>query len=251
MSKRFIDDYKVLLLDMGNTFMFGSDRFGPEIDYYPIYRELGGQMMSDKRVSLILNRLFDHMLAVYRDPGRYHDYGAVAEFLEQLSEAKDLPRPERVILEQVFARQEMGRIPDTHVRILGELRKTHPLGLVSNIWSGRDLFEKEFKRIGIYDLFDILVWSSNHGCIKPSAHLFETALARFPADASQVLFIGDNLMRDVGGARALGMATVWITNGQSKPLHPDPKPDLIVQDLGNLLSKASNDIGNPVGIRYP
>jgi hypothetical protein len=29
---RFIDDFDVILLDMGNTFMFGCDRFGQSVD---------------------------------------------------------------------------------------------------------------------------------------------------------------------------------------------------------------------------
>jgi hypothetical protein len=32
LRKRFIDDYDVLLLDMGNTFMLGVDRFGDGVD---------------------------------------------------------------------------------------------------------------------------------------------------------------------------------------------------------------------------
>ena len=56
-KKRFIDDYAVILLDMGNAFMFGCDRFGPNIDYYSLYQELGGGSLSESIVSKIIKEL--------------------------------------------------------------------------------------------------------------------------------------------------------------------------------------------------
>ena len=39
---RVLDRFKVILLDMNGTFMFGQDRFGPEEDFAATYRRLGG-----------------------------------------------------------------------------------------------------------------------------------------------------------------------------------------------------------------
>jgi len=177
--KLVIDDLNVILLDMGNTFMFECDRFGKEVDYHSTYRSLGGNRLSSESISLLINRLFEHMLEISRNPEHYDRYGTVEGYLRELPESAGLPANERKILESVFARHEVGRIPDSHVAILRELSHTHPLGVISNIWSNRGGFEEEFSRAGIGDLFELIIWSSDHGCIKPSPCIFRKALTYF------------------------------------------------------------------------
>jgi HAD superfamily hydrolase (TIGR01509 family) len=188
-------------------------------------------------VSQVISNLHNLILAVGRDPGFYNNFGAVRTYLEQLPESRDWLDSELEILEKVFARHEVGVIPGSHAKVIKELGRTHSLGVVSNIWSHRDVFEKELRRAEIYDLFDTIVWSSDHGCIKPSPKLFQKALARFPVEISRVLFVGDNLMRDVGGAKAVGMSAVWIHSGHTDLSFSDPQPDLQIPELGRLLTK--------------
>lgn len=215
--------------------MFGCDNFGPHVDYYSTYSNLGGEELASRDVCQIINNLYDHLLAIGRDPANYDHFGTVRTYLEQIPDSEGLPDVELKILEQVFAHHEVGTIPASHAKIIGKLKSKHSLGVVSNIWSHRALFVKELKRAGIYDLFDTIVWSSDHGCIKPSPILFRKALAQFPVETAEVLFVGDNLKRDVGGAKAMGMSTVWINDGEVNLSAEDPQPDLIIPDLGNLL----------------
>jgi putative hydrolase of the HAD superfamily len=241
--KRFIDDLNVILLDMGNTFMFECDRFGQEVDYYSTYRSLGGNSLSSGLLSLLINRLFEHMLDISRNPDHYDRYGTVEEYLRELPESAGLPAAERKILENVFARHEVGRIPDSHVAILGELRHTHPLGVISNVWSHRGIFEEEFSRAGIGDLFEITIWSSDHGCIKPSPYLFRKALTHFNVEPERVAYVGDNPRRDVAGAKGVGMKAVWINSGNRELPVGIPQPDLTISDLGDLLTISMHQRG--------
>jgi len=177
--KRFIDHFRVVLLDMGNTFMFGCDRFGDHTDYFATYTNLGGTSLSPGVVTSVIDNLLCSLLADYQNPECYEHFKQVADYLARIPEARCLPRSELSLLEDVFAHHEVGRIPADHVEVLQSLRETHSLGLISNIWSRHPIFETELKRAGVLDLFDLLVWSSDHGCIKPSLRLFKKAMEHF------------------------------------------------------------------------
>ncbi len=241
--KRFIDDFNVILLDMGNTFMFGCDRFGQEVDYHSTYHTLGGDRLSSGSISLLINSLFEHMLDISRSPEHYDSYGTVEGYLRELPESAGLPAAERKILEGVFARHEVGRVPDSHAVILRQLGNTHPLGVISNIWSHRSIFEEEFSRADIEDLFEIIIWSSDHGCIKPSPCLFRKALVHFDVKPERVVYVGDNPKRDIAGAKGVGMKAVWINSGNRELPVGIPQPDLTISDLGDLLTFSMHQRG--------
>jgi len=234
MSKRFIDDFDVILLDMGNTFMFGVDRFGASEDYHATYRQLGGRRLNPGELGFHIDSVFDRMLAASRDTTRYDDFGNVCRFLREMPGTRNLSGSERDLIAAVFGRHEVGTVPETHARALRELHESHALGIVSNVWSLSSVFEDELEKAGIRRLFTVRVWSSDHVWIKPSAHLFQKALAVFNVDTSRVLYVGDSPKRDVAGAKALGMGAVWIEN-KARPLAPeDPQPDLTITDLTEL-----------------
>ena len=65
----------------------------------------------------------------------------------------------------------------------------------------------------------------------------EQAPALGLASPEAVLFVGDNPVTDIDGARAFGMRTAWVTRGRQFPaeLHP---PDIAIErvtDLRDLL----------------
>ena len=68
-------------------------------------------------------------------------------------------------------------------------------------------------------LFDVTIFSSEHGCIKPATRLFELALEGLGASPAKAVHVGDSLKRDVAGAKAAGCAAVLI-NGHAEALDP-------------------------------
>ena len=175
------------------------------------------------------------MLAAARNPGRYADYLTVIECLRTLHEAEGLPEDELARLVDVFAAHEMGTVPEAHAAALHGLRETHRLGLISNIWAPSEPFRRALAEAGVVDLFDVTVFSSDHGHIKPSAYLFELALEAFDVPPHRVVYVGDNHKRDVGGAKAAGLAAVWINDGTRQPAPGVPEPDLTIGGLRELL----------------
>jgi len=230
---RFIDKFEVLLLDMGNTFMFGCDRF--DEDLAATYASLGGQLTAPRQVRLFLGSLFESMLGLAR--GLEHDsFPRVHEQLAQLPVTSGLPIAERNLLSRTFALHEVGTIPPPHADTLRRLRETHRLGLISNVWSDSDVFVDELRRAGVDTLFETMVFSSDHGSIKPSPRLFDVAFRSMLCDRARTVYIGDKLHRDVAGAKAAGIASVWVNlAGNTRP-DSAPRPDLEIGCISELLT---------------
>lgn len=238
-SLRFIERYEVILLDMQGTFMFGGDRFAEGEDYAGTYRALGGGRLDGARVCAVVGEVFKRIDADYRDPARQEDFPAVREYMEGVLKEFGLPRAEAGVLVEVFAEHEAGRVPEAHARVLRRLRETHRLGVVSDFWCPGARCLKEFRRAGVADLFEAVVFSSDHRVNKPSPLIFRKAVERLGAREPEVVFVGDNLARDVAGAKAARLSAVWVNEDGGRAglesVEPALRPDLVIRDLGELL----------------
>jgi FMN phosphatase YigB (HAD superfamily) len=233
MPGRFLDNFDVVLLDMGDTFMFDCDRFGTVMA--ATYRDLGGTSLSARQLDDIFRRLVDDMLSMGREPSRHESFPRVRTHLARLGETAGLGWHDIDLLARVFAAHEVGSIPETSIEILHALARQHRLGVISNVWSDSDIFLEAFRQAGVEELFDVIVFSSDHGWIKPSRRLFDLAVDYFEAPRSRVLYVGNSFDRDVIGAKGADLAVVWINPGGGDPPVASPAPDLTVACLGELL----------------
>jgi len=244
MKRRLIDQFDAILLDQGQTFMFENDRFGAGIDYFSTYVQLGGQSLTVEQLNHIIEQLFRQMLALSRNPAHYDSFPSVSRVLQDFAMGVDLCDADIQRLESLVALHEVGTISGRHAATLRSFCKTHRLGIVSNIWGNKLPFEENLKRAGVFQCFEHIIWSSDHGCIKPSAKLFGHALQRFKLSPSRILFVGDHPMRDVDASKTLGCYAVWVRNGDG--VYPEGlrTPDLVVTDLEELLSAEQGAVAN-------
>jgi putative hydrolase of the HAD superfamily len=66
---------------------------------------------------------------------------------------------------------------------------------------------------GIYDCFDVFAISEEVGVCKPDEQMFVHALDQLAvprAAYAQVIMVGNHLERDIKGANALGLISVWL-----------------------------------------
>lgn len=76
------------------------------------------------------------------------------------------------------------------------------LGLISN---GKSPFqERNFQALNIAEFFEIILVSEKIGLRKPDPAIFHMALAELNVLPEQALFVGDDPIADVEGARKLG-----------------------------------------------
>jgi len=228
-----------VLLDMNGTFMFGGDRFGPEQDYEATYRAFGGQGLASEVVRRTITACFESLGVIYEDPKRCDSFPSVLEKLREL--APDLPETELNLLERVIAQHELGRVPDAYALRLKRLAATHRVGVVANILSRKGPWLDEFARAGVLKVFATTVFSSDgrsikpsRRSIKPSRKLFDRALDALTTPRSEVVFVGDSLRCDIGGAAAAGLATVWIDRRSRGLQAGDPQPTFTITDLLEL-----------------
>lgn len=100
-----------------------------------------------------------------------------------------------------------------------------------------EAWQDEFPSIGEALAACGVVFSSDHRSVKPSPRLFEFATQQLDVGLDRIAFVGNDLRCDVGGARAVGLKSVWINaNGRARGAG-DPTPDMEVRDLGELVAQ--------------
>ncbi|MBN2191436.1 MAG: HAD family hydrolase [Polyangiaceae bacterium] len=91
--------------------------------------------------------------------------------------------------------------------VLDELRGRFSLAVLSNYPCGRSIRES-LERVGILPFLDVVVVSGDIGYAKPHPKPFAEVCAALECPASDVVFVGDNWLADVQGARRAGMTMV-------------------------------------------
>lgn len=93
------------------------------------------------------------------------------------------------------------------VRLLKKLEK-YPKAIVSN---GQRVFsEQEVRYFGLYELFNVVIFSSDFSHKKPDPRIFIEATRQLEMQPEEVLCIGDNFENDIVPAIKLGMKAMHI-----------------------------------------
>ncbi len=82
------------------------------------------------------------------------------------------------------------------------------IGLITN--GPTEVQRQKVELLGIGDLVDFVIISEEFGVAKPDPAIFAEALRRADATANRSLFVGDSPEFDIAGARASGIAPVWM-----------------------------------------
>jgi len=131
-----------------------------------------------------------------------------------------------------ISRRRLGLYP--HARdVLDALRERYPLALVTDAQSA--YARAELHRVGLLGYFDPIVVSGDHGYRKPDRRLFQFALDRMKVAAGNAMYVGNDMYRDIFGAREAGLTTVMFDSDQGKKAYRDCVPDYTIGDLRDLL----------------
>jgi putative hydrolase of the HAD superfamily len=96
--------------------------------------------------------------------------------------------------------------------------------------------------LNFHHLFDVVVTFDESGEKKPSPKPFNLALERLGLKARECLMIGDWAERDVVGAKAVGMKTVFARYGDTfNTVHPGSDYDInCISELINIVKKENH-----------
>ncbi len=118
--------------------------------------------------------------------------------------------------------------------VLDDLARDHRLGLVTN--GAPDVQREKLAGTTLGRRFGAIVISAELGLAKPDPRIFADALRALGADREGAVVIGDSLSRDVAGARAAGLRSIWIDREGKPPRTDDALPDARVIALSQIRS---------------
>ena len=128
-------------------------------------------------------------------------------------------------------------VEDDVAPLLDRLGKGYPLGLLSNYPDGPAI-RASLDKIGLTQYFDSIVVSGEVGFCKPHPITFATSMKQFGLPSREILFVGDNWLADIQGAKRVGMQVVymkrWRCAEASAPQPGDHLPDAEIGRLSEL-----------------
>jgi len=104
------------------------------------------------------------------------------------------------------------------VGVLTTLRQRYTLGVISNFYGNVVTLCQE---CGLAALCDVIIDSAQVGVSKPEQRIFTLALEQLGRVPQAAVYVGDSFERDVLGAKAAGLHTIWLRGLEPRPC-PDP-----------------------------
>lgn len=130
------------------------------------------------------------------------------------------------------------RLYDGAISLLQTLKeKGKKIYLLSN--AQRAFTEYEMKSLGIYDLFDGVMISSDLYCTKPDPAFFDALFTSYHLNKKESIMIGNDPNTDIKGASTYGIDSFYIHSNQSPQIDslPDCTYGLMEMDLEKVKTK--------------
>ncbi len=126
--------------------------------------------------------------------------------------------------------------------VLDELHRTYRLAIISDAQPCYAL--PEMKAVGLDGYFAPIIISVQYGFRKPDQRLTEKALAIMNLTPSEVIFVGNDMYRDIYGAGRLGIKTILVESNQGEKSHGETTPDFIAHQFEDVLTRVATIAGD-------
>ncbi|MBE7150375.1 HAD-IA family hydrolase [Bacillus mycoides] len=167
-------------------------------------REYG---ISDK--TIVLESLFDEFAPKYRLPRNY-----IQDFWNE-----NLPK--------CFSNDQ------NTILFLNHIKRHFKVGIITNGSTQRQ--KAKIMNTGLNEYFDTIIISEEVGFSKPDKRIFELALNKLNVQSEDVLFVGDDLEKDIAGCQNANIKGIWFNPNVIKN-NTDTKPYAEITSFDNLLS---------------
>lgn len=96
---------------------------------------------------------------------------------------------------------------------------------------------RKLDAIGLLDLVDFVASSEEAGVEKPHPGFFDLVVEKARCAPGEILFVGDNLRKDVLGSAAAGMRAVWLQpDAAERAEHPEAASVATLAELASRIS---------------
>ncbi len=122
--------------------------------------------------------------------------------------------------------------PDTVEAVEALHRAGVRLGAVTNTYQTERGIRRALRIHGLEPYFSAVVVSADLGFRKPHPFLYRAAVERLGVSPRECLFVGDRVLEDVRGPKAVGMRAALCHRWRQEP--PDGAPDHVIGRLSDL-----------------
>jgi putative hydrolase of the HAD superfamily len=115
--------------------------------------------------------------------------------------------------------------------VLERLARRYRLGIVSNFYGN---LPTVCDNADVRRYFGVIVDSAQVGFLKPDPRIFLAAVETLGIKPGRTVMVGDSLARDMAGARAAGMAHIWLAPHPARQGPPCCQEDRVIQSLAQV-----------------
>jgi HAD superfamily hydrolase (TIGR01549 family) len=200
---------KAVLFDYGNTLIaFGPDQQAAQSSAMIRVLQDAGRQVDAAKLDALRHQ---QVMRPYERNGVENDFTDVCREVVELTGPDDssgsLTRAIMNARQQAFI-GSVSVSPDVPP-LLERLQKNYQLGVLSNYPCTTSIIES-LRHLDLLRFFPHIVVSSEVGYAKPHPNTFQALLKGVDADPEECLYIGDNWLADVQGAKRAGLRTVWL-----------------------------------------
>ena len=209
--------FDTVLFDLGGTLIIyenkhtwrelaflGCERVSPFVE------EVAGIPISADNLASRLLEIIDSALKAHgEDLAEIRIYDLVTEALLSFGATITNGLPAKFV--EIYYRPTTEQIvPEPGAReLLMKLKKRGiKIGLVSNSIFPASFHRAEMETFGMLEFFDFTIFSSEFGVRKPKNEIYQKALELAGSEPQRSVFVGDSMLEDVIGPRALGIAAI-------------------------------------------
>ena len=116
--------------------------------------------------------------------------------------------------------------------VVDALAADYRLGLITN--GAPEMQRTKLEATGLDNRFETVVFAGYDTAAKPAAEPFERAVDDLDSSPERTVYVGNSLTSDIAGARAAGLESVWVPDGDISPETPDPAPTYRFETLQEL-----------------
>ncbi|MDA0271883.1 MAG: HAD family hydrolase [Proteobacteria bacterium] len=109
---------------------------------------------------------------------------------------------------------------------LRDVAQTFQLGAITN-------GNADIDRLGLNDCFDFAFSAEQVGAPKPAPDLFHAALTHTGCEPAQMVYVGDDPVKDIDAANKVGLHTIWMRS-KDNPVKGETNPDQTIDDIRAL-----------------
>ena len=119
------------------------------------------------------------------------------------------------------------------ISLLETLKKDYLIGILTN--GSVENQTAKIQKTNLDDIFrpETIHISAQYNLSKPHPILFQQIITQTKLPPSKITYIGDDPIKDIGGAQQVGMKTVWVSHGREW-MEVGFEPDEIIHHILNV-----------------